>query len=115
MHTPEIIDMHRGVCDKMEKLIWSANLRVWSWFYGFFSGKGLNGKVPKVSDDLLAYYENMTKAILGTDEQLIQVIYHIDGLMQMRRNSSALAMELCLFCIKPSISSFDLNIVKWRL
>ena len=34
-------------------------------------------------------------------------IYHIDniqyhiGLMQKRRNSSALAMELCLFCIKP--------------
>ena len=28
---------------------------------------------------------------------------HIDGLMQKRRNSSALAMELRLFCINPSI------------
>ena len=28
---------------------------------------------------------------------------HCDGLMQKRRNSSALAMELCLICIKPSI------------
>ena len=30
----------------------------------------------------------------------------IDGLMQKRRNSIALAMELRLFCIKPSIPSF---------
>ena len=28
---------------------------------------------------------------------------HIDGLMQERRNSSALAMELRLSCINPSI------------
>ena len=28
---------------------------------------------------------------------------HIDGLVQERRNSSALAMELCLSCINPSI------------
>ena len=27
----------------------------------------------------------------------------IDGLMQTRHNSNALAMEFCLFCIKPSI------------
>ena len=27
----------------------------------------------------------------------------MDGLMQERRNSSALAMELCLSCINPSI------------
>ena len=27
---------------------------------------------------------------------------HIDGLVQERRNSSALAMELCLSCINPS-------------
>ena len=30
---------------------------------------------------------------------------HIDGLVQERRNSSALAMELRLSCTKPSISS----------
>ena len=30
---------------------------------------------------------------------------HTDRLMQKRYNSSALAMELCLFCIKPSIHS----------
>ena len=29
---------------------------------------------------------------------------HISGLVQERRNSSALAMELCLSCTKPSIS-----------
>ena len=29
--------------------------------------------------------------------------YHIDGLMQERRNSSALAMELRLSCLNPSI------------
>ena len=34
--------------------------------------------------------------------RLLQNIgYKIDGLMQKRRNSSALAVELCLFCIKP--------------
>ena len=31
------------------------------------------------------------------------VCHHIDGLMQKRYNSSELAMELSLFCIKPSI------------
>ena len=34
-----------------------------------------------------------------TEEELI--IQHIDGLVQERRNSSALAMELCLFLHKP--------------
>ena len=31
---------------------------------------------------------------------------HMDGLVWERRNSSALAMELCLSCINPSISKF---------
>ena len=33
-------------------------------------------------------------------------LYHIDGLVQERRNSSALAMELCLSCTNPSICKF---------
>ena len=35
---------------------------------------------------------------------LLLHIAHIDGLVQERRNSSALAMELCLSYTKPSIS-----------
>ena len=31
------------------------------------------------------------------------IVNHIDGLMQKKRDSSALAMELRLFYIKPSI------------
>ena len=31
-------------------------------------------------------------------------VTNIDGLVQERRNSSALAMELCLSCTNPSIS-----------
>ena len=44
----------------------------------------------------------------NTPTVLLYAIYHIDGLMQERCNSSALAMELRLTCIKPSIcfSSF---------
>ena len=50
------------------------------------------------------------------------VWYHIDGLVQERRNSSALAMELRLSCINPLIchhlailrSIFALCIAKWR-
>ena len=34
--------------------------------------------------------------------------YNIDGLVQERRNSSALALELCLYCINP------LDSVYWR-
>ena len=30
-------------------------------------------------------------------------IFHIDGLMQKKRNSSVLAKDLRFFCIKPSI------------
>ena len=49
------------------------------------------------------------------------VWYHIDGLVQERRNSSALAMELRLSCINPLIchhlailrSIFALCIAKW--
>ena len=37
---------------------------------------------------------------LNADPML--VFLQIDGLMQKRRNSSANALELCLFCIKPS-------------
>ena len=33
----------------------------------------------------------------------IELDLHFDGLVQERRNSSALAMELCLSCINPSI------------
>ena len=37
---------------------------------------------------------------------MVEMQIHFDGLMQKRRNSSALAMELRLFCIKPSIFVF---------
>ena len=30
-------------------------------------------------------------------------VYHIDGLMQERHNSTANALELCLSCTNPSI------------
>ena len=32
-----------------------------------------------------------------------KISYHNDGLVQVRRNSSALAMELCLSCTNPLI------------
>ena len=35
---------------------------------------------------------------------MLQAVYiHLDGLVQERRNSSALAVELCLSCTNPSI------------
>ena len=36
-------------------------------------------------------------------------VVHIDGLVQERRNSSALAMELGLSCINPSILCMSLS------
>ena len=36
---------------------------------------------------------------------------YIDGLVQVRRNSSALAMELCLSCINPSIYASDNSVI----
>ena len=36
---------------------------------------------------------------------------HIDGLMQERRNSSALALELRLFCINPSTYTLPMNLL----
>ena len=35
---------------------------------------------------------------------------HIDGLVQERRNSSGLAMELCLSCTNPSINTLELHL-----
>ena len=37
--------------------------------------------------------------------------YHFDGLVQERRNSSANALELRLFCTKPSIQSYPESII----
>ena len=42
--------------------------------------------------------------------QWVQIYGYMDGLVQERRNSSALAMELCLSCTKPSI--YDQEITK---
>ena len=39
---------------------------------------------------------------------------HIDGLMQKRRNSIANALELRLFCIKPSVWSMEMNSYMYR-
>ena len=38
---------------------------------------------------------------LHSDNQMF--VLNIDGLVQERRNSCALAMELCLLCINPPI------------
>ena len=45
--------------------------------------------------------------------QLIRWHLHIDGLVQERRNSSALAMELCLFCTNPSICKLLTAMPTW--
>ena len=37
---------------------------------------------------------------------IVYIYIYIDGLVQERRNSRALAMELRLSCIDPSISSY---------
>ena len=41
--------------------------------------------------------------IEANNKENIKVPHHFDGLVQDRRNSSALAMELCLSCISPLI------------
>ena len=41
----------------------------------YFSHLGKGGKLSSgVSADLLVYYDNMTKAILGNDEKIVQVL-----------------------------------------
>ena len=47
----------------------------------------------------LAFVREIHRKMFPFDD----VIVHIDGLMQNRSNSSALAMKLRLFSIKPSI------------
>ena len=46
---------------------------------------------------------NFNQLMISADSSTTTVV-HIDGLVQERRNSSALAMELHLSCTKPSIS-----------
>ena len=41
--------------------------------------------------------------------------WNIDGLVQERRNSSALAMGLCLSCINPSICSWNAPLWKAKI
>ena len=60
-----------------------------------YHGKpSLIGRAHIQNDPCIHVYPSFS----GTEEML-----NIDGLMQKRRNSSALAMELRLICIKPSI------------
>ena len=40
---------------------------------------------------------------------------HIDGLVQEKRNSSVLAMELCFSCINPLVSLATELFVQWLL
>ena len=51
--------------------------------------------MAKLSSDMVSVISDMS------DDNL--VITRIDGLVQERRNSSALAMELRLSCTKPSM------------
>ena len=50
--------------------------------------------------------------IIMSNQSIVQV-HHIDGLVQERRNSSALAMELCLSYINQSI--YDSQILTFQL
>ena len=49
------------------------------------------------------------KLVTHSSEISLNYDYHIDGLVQERRNSSALAMELRLSCINPSTWSCHNN------
>ena len=49
----------------------------------------------------LSSYQTMTK--YNSAQQTLHMILGIDGLVQERRNSNALAMELRLSCTKPSV------------
>ena len=59
----------------------------------------------------LPLWRHCNEAPKTNDDQIHQCVYvspwgpYIDGLVQERRNSSALAMELRLFCTNPSIYS----------
>ena len=42
--------------------------------------------------------------VIQKEQKLFEIPYkHMDGLMQEKRNSSAYALELRLFCTNPSI------------
>ena len=68
------------------------------------------------SDDISHFYDNISKAISITKNpvfwqpeiEIFLMIYHVDGLVQERCDSSALAMELCLSCTNPPIYGFTL-------
>ena len=56
------------------------------------------------SPESLKWSSEFTK-IKRADKVTFYFFFHIDGLVQERRNSIALAMELCHSCINPSIWS----------
>ena len=51
-------------------------------------------------DNTIYFVDHVKKYVVFDQEESQQ---HIDGLMQKRRNSSALAMKVRPFCIKPWI------------
>ena len=51
----------------------------------------------------IVIYNGMHKQFRMYWSHVTCFLFHIDGLVQERRNSSALAMELRLSCTKPSI------------
>ena len=54
-------------------------------------------------------YANISDKLKQTED----MVQHIDGLVQERRNSSALAMDLCLSCTDPLISDGNDDYIKW--
>ena len=59
---------------------------------------------------LLMHWDHMV-TMIRTSMKLCSIIWslHIDGLVQERRNSSALAMELRLSCTNPLISAIHIS------
>ena len=47
-------------------------------------------------------------------ENRLLLLSYIDGLMQERRNSNALAMELCLSCTNPSIYIIGIKVSSFK-
>ena len=72
---------------------------------------------PSVNCALAQKYSNINKA--QTVCQCLRMnctCHYIDGLVQERRNSSALAMELCLACTNPPVCLWWKNRIKeWNL
>ena len=98
-----------SIANALELCLSCTNPSRWSWDPSYLCNENpYTGKMASVyRDTSLAAgktgFQHVLKLEMLWEKFWFNLLLYIDGLVQERRNSSALAVELCLSCTDPSL------------